>query len=408
MSSSSTHRRRAPYARHVASVLVLGAMACKPAASPSPSGEIVETRTSASPEADERAPRRPSDGRARADARPLATPPPAPPPADPIPDDNLPPARPTTLPLRAGDAADADIDAADAAFEQGNMVDAAKALARARAKAPQSPGVIATAARLDVAKASLPTSFGAGKDNAAVVRALSQLHALVAKHPEYAAASGELGRLLLVAGDGPGARDALRSALSALTTQAEIHGNLGLALLVAGERDAAIAELKRACELDAGSAPRRGNLATALLLDGRVDEAVRHYGVQVKLSPADAHGHSDLGTALLGTSDLTRALKELERAVELDGARATYRSNYGYALSRAKRPTDAIVQFRKAVALDPKLVSGWMNLGIELARNPSTRDEGKKALEKAHALDPNDERVKEVLDELKTIAKPTK
>jgi len=330
----------------------------------------------------------------------------APAPPDPIPDENLPSPRATTLPLRAGDAADADMDDADTHFERAAYAEVARVIALAKRKEPSSPSVVVAQARLDVAKLNLAAGFGAGKDNAVIAHALTQLRAVVAKHTDYAAAQGELGKLCLLAGDAKGAHHALRAAASVMSTHPDVHGNLGLAQLVLGEREAALASLRRAVELDPGSAPRRGNFATALLLEGRVDEAVRHYGVQVKIAPDDAHARSDLGTALLGTGDLARAVRELERAVELAPDRATFRSNLGYALARAKRGPEAIAQYRRAVALDAKLVSAWVNLAIELAREAKTkaqRDEAKKCVERALKLDPTDTRTKEVIDEINAL-----
>lgn len=328
---------------------------------------------------------------------------PAPPKADAIADENLPPPRPTTLPLKFGDAADVEIEEADKQFELGAFAEVTRALAKARTAAPKSPALVVAKIRLDVAKLALPTNVGVGKDHPGVIRGVTALRDVVAKNPTYAAAHAELGRLFITLGDAKSAKEELRAAASSMGTQAEVHGNLGLAMLVLGERDAAIAELIRAVELDPGSAPRRGNLGTAMLLEGRMDEAIRHYGVRVRIAPTDADAHSDLGTALLGTSELPRAVAELEKAVELDPKRATFRSNLGYALSRSKRSADALAQYRKAVALDPKLVSGWVNLGIELSRDEKTRSEGRQCLEKARALDPRDTRTKEVIDELNAL-----
>ncbi len=336
-----------------------------------------------------------------------STPPPAPPPtSEPT---GLPPPKPTTIPLRTGDAKlDALLDQGDAAFEQGDLAKASSAYEAAKRLAPKRAAPIVGVARVRVAKASPSLDFAAAEKNLEVTLALKDFKLAAGYEPSFGPAEIELGRCYLLLGDATNAEAALRKGVSLSPDEPEAHSALGVALLAMGRKADAATELAKARDLDPGSAARRGNLGTVLFVLGRVGEAIKEYEVEARLAPDDARAHSDLGTALLAQGDAARAMPELRRAIKLDPKRATFHSNMGYALQLSGKPSDAIAEYREAIKLDPKLASAWINLGTVLARDPKTRGEARQALKTAEKLDPSDPRVKANLEELDALEKSSR
>lgn len=318
----------------------------------------------------------------------------------------LPPPKPTTLSLATTRDAklDALLSAGDRSFEAGEWKAARASYEEARKQAPKRAAPKVGVARVQVQEASRGNfGFASAQANPKILAAAKELRMAAATEPSFGPAEIELGRALLLLGDGVQAETALRHGVELLPNEPEAHSALGIALLATGKRQEALSELTRARDLDPGSAERRGNLGTVLFMNGRVAEAIDEYRVFVRLVPDEPRGHSDLGTALLAQNDVTAAIPELRRAIELDDKRATFHSNYGYALQRSGRVDEAIVEYKKATALDPKLASAWINLATALAQNPATRDEARKALKTAEKIDASDPRVKANLEELDAL-----
>jgi Flp pilus assembly protein TadD len=325
----------------------------------------------------------------------------------------LPPPKPTTLSLARTDDPKQNelLEAGDRAFEKGDLTIARRSYeaalaqstsARATSGKKSAPARVGLA-RIRIEMQSLPLDFAAGESNREVRAAADDLRRAVAADPSFGPAHAELGRALLLLGDGGGALSSLARGIELLPDEPEAHSAYGIALLATGKSDAALAALVRAVELDPGSAARRGNLGTAYLMRGRVQEALREYEAQVRMDDTDPRAHSDYGTALLAAGDPARARRSLERAVQMEPNRATFRSNLGYALQLEGRLPEAIAAYREALRIDPKLASAWINLATALARDPKSRGEARAALKKAEALDPSDPRVKANLDELDAI-----
>ncbi|HLK41487.1 MAG TPA: tetratricopeptide repeat protein [Polyangiaceae bacterium] len=316
-----------------------------------------------------------------------------------------PPPRPVTIALASGRGGDEDAElvAADQAFERGDLGAAEQHYRAARSLAAKDVAPAVGLARVRIARVDVPLDFDGAPGNKDVMLAASDLARATKAAPTFGPAFVELGRARLLLGDAGLALDALRKGVELLGDEPEAHSQLGVALLATGHAAEAARELARAAELDPGSAARHGNLGTALMMAGRTKEAVDEYRIRVGMDDADARAHSDLGTALLGTQDLAAALAELERAVQLEPQRATFRSNLGYAMQQSGRFDRAIVEYREALRLDPKLVSAWINLATALARDPKTRAEARAALERARALSPGDPRVNANMQELDAL-----
>lgn len=370
---------------------------------------LVATSVACGPEEPAKAPTAPPPSQ---DVPPAPTAPPPvhiaePQPTPPKAETPLPPPKPTTIPL--GKTGDEKLDAAlapgDKAFEDGDYPRAIAAYDAAKPLAGKKAAALVGSARARVAKASPTLDFAAAPKNQDVLAGIRDLKRAAELEAGFGPAQVELGRALLVAGEGAQAEAALRKGVRLMPDEAEAHSALGVALLAIGKVEEAVTELTKARDLDPGSAARRGNLGTVLFMRGRVAEAIKEYEVEVRLSPDDARAHSDLGTALLAQSDFTRAVPELKRAIALDGKRATFRSNLGYALQLQGKLAEAIGEYREAIKLDAKLASAWINLATALSRDPKTRGEARQALKTAEKLDPSDPRVKANLEELDALEK---
>lgn len=323
---------------------------------------------------------------------------------------SFPPAKPAAIALaRTGNPAlDAKLTEGDSAFAKDDFQEALRLYGEAQRLSPKHPAPLVGLARTLIARETPALNFAVAKGNKVVQKALADLRRAVKLDPEFGPAEAELGRALLLLGDAPLAIEPLRRASSKLPNEPEVHSALGVALLASGRGEEAVASLARAVELDPGSAPRRGNLGTVLFMRGRIDDAVKEYEAQVALDANDPRAHSDLGTALLSRNDFTGAMRELERAVQLDPKRATFRSNIGYALQLQGKHAEAVASYREAIRLDDKLASAWINLATALAKDPATRAEARRALEKARALDPQDPRVIANLNELDALEREQK
>lgn len=319
----------------------------------------------------------------------------------------LPPPRRTTIPLSLGknDAADKEVVLGDDAFEKNDLASALSHYSAAQKADKKRTGPQVGLIRVKLAKIATSLDYGAYQGNREIIDAAKALRKLSVADGSFGPVFVELGRALLLLGDGPGALDALKHGALLLSDEAEAHSALGVAYLSAGRADQALASLSHAVDLDPGSAARHGNLGTVYFMRGQVDEAIREYALQARLADDDPRAHSDYGMALVAKSDFPNALREFERAIALDPKRATFRSNHGYALQLEGKLKEAIAEYREAIRLDATLASAWINLATALARDPKTRAEARSALEKAKKLDPSDPRVKANLDELNELEK---
>ncbi len=304
-----------------------------------------------------------------------------------------------------GDSVDLVLQEADSAYNDARYQDAEALYQKARRGAPKRAAPIVGVARSRIRKLGFAMELASAKNNSSVRVQVNELRLAIKTEPDFGPAHVELGRALLLLDDVPKALTSLERGAELLPREAEAQSAYGVALLASGKAKEAIVALTRARELDPETPQRHGNLGTALMLVGRTREAVSQYEEQARILDGDARAHSDLGTALLAAGELERGSKELERAVELDPNRASIRSNLGYALQLRGKTKEAIQMYREAIRLDEKAVSAWINLGALLGRDVTTRGEGKKALERARALDPSDPRVLANLNELEMLEK---
>lgn len=109
--------------------------------------------------------------------------------------------------------------------------------------------------------------------------------------------------------------------------------------------------------------------------------------------------HSNLSVVLLDEGKSKEALVEAKKAVDADSKKPIYLVVYGNALLGAGNVKAAISQYDAATKLRPDYENAYYNLGRALQKDGQTT-EAKAALSQALKLDPNDDRVMKLLDEL--------
>lgn len=348
-------------------------------------------------------------GSARGPATPAATPaaPTSTPSLDPVattpanrPEQTEPP-RPEAPPT-ATEAERRELDAlarGDAALDAGELALARQHYEEARSLASESPRARVGIVRVRTAELGLALAYAEAPRHPEVERLVSELDAVLVRHPDHAPALLERGRLLLVLGDAARALESARRAVELDAKNPEAHSTLGVACLASGQLQPALEALEVAARLAPHQPERLTNLGTVYILRGRVTEAIATYERALSLAPDDARTHGDLGAAHLANNRPDRALPHLLRATALAPDRATFLTNLGYAYQKQGQLDKAIASQRRALAIDPKLGSAWINLGNALAELGQYQA-AREALLRAESLDGTDPRPKASLRDL--------
>lgn len=158
-----------------------------------------------------------------------------------------------------------------------------------------------------------------------------------------------------------------------------------------------------ACQKRVSSNPTdaeaQNDLGWALRQNGDDKGAEDHLRQSIKLNPALAYAHSNLSVVLLDAKHPDEALAEAKKAVELDTKTPIYHVVFGNSLSATGDRKSAIDQYREAIRLRPDYENALYNLGRVLQEDGQTND-AKLALSQALELDPKDDRVLKLLDQI--------
>ncbi|MBA4062366.1 MAG: hypothetical protein C0501_01415 [Isosphaera sp.] len=190
--------------------------------------------------------------------------------------------------------------------------------------------------------------------------------AALAVRPKNVTTWDDLGSVLRVAGDLPGAVAAHREAVRLDPELAAAHYNLGAALRDGGDLPGAVASFREAIRLEPKNATSRANLGAALRAAGDLPGAVAAYREAVRLDPKLAAVHNNLGDALRAAGDLPGAVAAHREAIKLDPKHAPAHSNLGLALKDWGDLPGAVAAHREAVRLDPELAAAHYSLGVVL------------------------------------------
>lgn len=230
------------------------------------------------------------------------------------------------------------------------------------------------------------------------------LQQAIAIDPNFFYSRYNLGIVLVILKDYPGAKMNLEKAIELGASQPEVHFELAKALRGMGDTQGAMEQLKLYQQLkkaddDATQAAVSAGQGDRDIESGKVDEAVRQYRDAVQAQPNNADYRYKLAVALHRKGDTAGEREQLEQAVKLDPKLAAAQNALGFLLSRSGDPDGAIQHFRLAVQAAPEWTEAWINLAATLAMDAHF-PEAKQAVAKALQLDPGNAQAKELSDEL--------
>jgi tetratricopeptide (TPR) repeat protein len=178
---------------------------------------------------------------------------------------------------------------------------------------------------------------------------------------------GNLGDVLLRAGQNAEAITNYGKALEISSEQPGVRLGLGQALMAMGKPDQAIAHFEQALQLEPKNVRAHLGLADALSALGRTQEAITEYRLTLQLAPDWTPALFDLGCALAQTGQIEDAIANFRKVIELNPDSGVARNHLGQALAVKGRTDEAIEQFNAVLRLDPNNVAAHSNLGDALA-----------------------------------------
>jgi tetratricopeptide (TPR) repeat protein len=200
----------------------------------------------------------------------------------------------------------------------------------------------------------------------ALPEAADHLSTILVADPEHIEANRRLADLLYELGDAPGAIRCWRRLVSATS-----------------EEDSDAIAL----------------LAIALCTDGQHEWAIELLTKLTHKHPLEAATLANLGMALLAAGREEDALSALTRAIAIDPQSAQAHCGLGLAHYEQARWQEAAAAFRATERFAPDSAMGSFNLGLALERL-GEREEARRALLRAAALEPHDEEIERALEPL--------
>lgn len=198
----------------------------------------------------------------------------------------------------------------------------------------------------------------------------------------------------------PEAADHLSVVLAAEPEHLEANRRLAELLCEIGDTQGAIRCWRRlVAATDEEDADAVTLLAIALCTDGQHEGAIELLTKLTHKHPLDAASLANLGMALLAAGRESEAQAALTRAVALDPQSAQAHCGMGLAHYEHARWQEAAAAFRATERFAPDSAIGSFNLGLALDRL-GDRDEARRALLRAAALEPNDEEIQRALEPL--------
>jgi tetratricopeptide (TPR) repeat protein len=198
----------------------------------------------------------------------------------------------------------------------------------------------------------------------------------------------------------PEAADHLSVILAAEPEHLEANRRLAELLCEIGDTQGAIRCWRRlVAATDEEDADAVTLLAIALCTDGQHEGAIELLTKLTYKHPLDAASLANLGMALLAAGREGEAQAALTRAVALDPQSAQAHCGIGLAHYEHARWQEAAAAFRATERFAPDSAIGSFNLGLALERL-GERDEARRALLRAAALEPHDEEIQRALEPL--------
>ncbi|MDP3096541.1 MAG: tetratricopeptide repeat protein [Syntrophales bacterium] len=227
--------------------------------------------------------------------------------------------------------------------------------------------------------------------------AISQYGEALKIRPDDLEANYNLGNLLLRQGKFGEAIPFYGAAIRSKPDFAPARNNLGIALGQNGEQERALDQFREAVRLDPGYQEARNNLKIALarlektkepILPKPPAEAAKTGDTLRQGVPVTADAQLKAGIALVEKGDLAGAIDRFKAALKRDPNHYDANVHLGLSLAHQRNFDEAIPLFRKAIQINPKRVEIYNSLGVALA-NTGKIDEAISQLKKAIKLDPH-------------------
>jgi Flp pilus assembly protein TadD len=143
------------------------------------------------------------------------------------------------------------------------------------------------------------------------------------------------------------------------------------------------------------------DLGWALRQNGDAKNGEEELRAAIKLDEKLPQAHSNLSVCLLDQKKTQPALDEARKAVGFDQSNPVYHVVLGNALSACKDNTAACEEYKIAISQRGDYENAFYNLGRVL-NDMGEKNEAGKVLATALKLDPNDQRVLQILDTIVT------
>jgi tetratricopeptide (TPR) repeat protein len=219
----------------------------------------------------------------------------------------------------------------------------------------------AVAANEDAAEAhgSLGAVYTSAGDLDAAAVCYDKARALAPDHPgiQYAYAM-----LLQSLGRNAEAIEQLRRAVSGRPDHLDAHFALGNLLYAGGQDAEAITCYLKILQCSPRHPETHNNLANAYQRRGQMELAIAHYKTAMEINPSYADAHGNLGNAYLVIDRLEESIEQNRRALELNPSRFGSYNNRGVAFQALGRFEEAEHAFEKALELVPREASIHLNL----------------------------------------------
>lgn len=224
--------------------------------------------------------------------------------------------------------------------------------------------------------------------------------------PNHSMALVNLGALLQHRGDLQGAEARFRQAIAVNPDDPAPLVNLGTVLHQQGRTQEAEKKLRHALRLVPGLVEARFNLARLLGRTGREKEAERLYRGVLEDNPGHALAWNNLGNIFKDRGEFEKAEELYREALARDPDCAPAHYNLANLQLDKGNYRQAARNYMHATSANPEMQEAW--LGLAYARlQMGLPAEAREAAEKANLLDPDDQRVKKLLDHLDTTGKST-
>jgi tetratricopeptide (TPR) repeat protein len=183
--------------------------------------------------------------------------------------------------------------------------------------------------------------------------AIGLLRQALTAYPGFAPCSVTLSKMLLEAGDAPGALQVLADAQTRDPSDANLAFELGRTKIIVGDPAGGAEALGRAAELAPEAPPVYGSLGIAYQLMGDGESARAAYETAIELGSNDPEDFFNLGTVYMNTRNWPDAIAMFTKATELNPNHQRAFANIGMVHGRSADYEKAVAPLERAIQLDP-------------------------------------------------------